>query len=296
MTVSACGGGGGGEVTSGQPPRFAVLSAFPAEGQPIFDQEVVQSTVEINGQTFRIGTLGGVQVITGLTGIGLANAAATTGALLDQFDVTGIVVSAVAGSNQRIGDVVVPATWSLSDGSTFTAHALWFGLASDLEAHGKLALDNCTLQPADMTKQICLPFAPLVLVGGKGTSTDGTNGSVAMACQTNPSPPFADVFGCDVAPEDPSMGGVSTEPVAPGGPVAIAASASTVSDMETAAIAREATKRGVPFIAFRATSDGAGDPLMLPGFPTQFFVYYRLAAHNAAAAAIAFVEHFAGAP
>ena len=62
--------------------------------------------------------------------------------------------------------------------------------------------------------------------------------------------------------------------------------------METAAIAREATKRGVPFIAFRATSDGAGDPLMLPGFPSEFFVYYRLAAHNAAAAAIAFLEHF----
>ena len=32
---------------------------------------------------------------------------------------------------------------------------------------------------------------------------------------------------------------------------------------------------------------------MLPGFPTEFFIYYRLAAHNAAAAAIAFLEHFA---
>jgi adenosylhomocysteine nucleosidase len=266
-----------------------VLSAFPAEGQAVFDQQTVQSTAEVNGHTFRIGTIAGVQVITGLTGIGLANAAATTSALLDQFDVTGIVVSAVAGSNQRIGDVVVPTTWALTDGSTYTPFSLWLELVRNLETRGQVPLDNCTLEPADPTTQVCLPFSPLVLVGGKGTSADGTNGSVAMACQPNSPPPFTDVFGCEVSADDPSMGGVSSAPAAPG---AVAAPASTVSDMETAAIAREATMRGVPFIAFRATSDGAGDPLMLPGFPSEFFIYYRLAAHNAAAAAIAFLEHF----
>ena len=36
-----------------------------------------------------------------------------------------------------------------------------------------------------------------------------------------------------------------------------------------------------PFLAVRAGSDGAGDPLGDRGFPTQFFDYYRLAAHNA---------------
>jgi adenosylhomocysteine nucleosidase len=60
--------------------------------------------------------------------------------------------------------------------------------------------------------------------------------------------------------------------------------------METAAIGREALARQVPFIAFRATSDGAEDPLMLPGFPAQFFAYYRLAAQNAAEASAAFLE------
>ena len=53
---------------------------------------------------------------------------------------------------------------------------------------------------------------------------------------------------------------------------------------------REAAARGVRFIAFRATSDGSGDPLDLPGFPAQFFTDYRLAAYNAAAAAIGFLE------
>jgi nucleoside phosphorylase len=65
--------------------------------------------------------------------------------------------------------------------------------------------------------------------------------------------------------------------------------------METAIVARAMAARGLPFIAFRAVSDGAGDPLDLPGFPAQFFAYYRLAARNAAAAAIAFVERLAGA-
>ena len=64
-------------------------------------------------------------------------------------------------------------------------------------------------------------------------------------------------------------------------------------DMETAAIARETAERGLPYIAFRAGSDGGGDPLGLPGFPAQFYAYYRLAARNAAAAAAAFLERLA---
>jgi nucleoside phosphorylase len=66
-----------------------------------------------------------------------------------------------------------------------------------------------------------------------------------------------------------------------------------VVDMETAAIAREAATRGLPYIAFRAGSDGSGDPLGLPGFPAQFYAYYRLAARNAAAATSAFLERLA---
>jgi hypothetical protein len=52
--------------------------------------------------------------------------------------------------------------------------------------------------------------------------------------------------------------------------------------MESAAVARVAAERRVPFLAVRAGSDGGGDPLGDRGFPLQFFDYYRLAAHNAA--------------
>jgi nucleoside phosphorylase len=51
-----------------------------------------------------------------------------------------------------------------------------------------------------------------------------------------------------------------------------------------------ANSHGVPFIGFRAISDGTEDPLMLPGFPAQFFVYTQLAADNAAAVTLAFVN------
>jgi nucleoside phosphorylase len=60
-------------------------------------------------------------------------------------------------------------------------------------------------------------------------------------------------------------------------------------DEETAAAGQIAKDHATPFIAFRAISDGPGDPLMLPGFPAQFFVYKQLAADNAAAMTLAFV-------
>jgi len=73
-------------------------------------------------------------------------------------------------------------------------------------------------------------------------------------------------------------------------PGAGSAAGAAAEDMETAVIAREAVGRGLRFIAFRAVSDGAADPLGLSGFPAQFFAYYRLAAGNAAAAVIAFLQ------
>src|SRR4030095_13102054 len=90
------------------------------------------------------------------------------------------------------------------------------------------------------------------------------------------------VFGCDV-----KVASVDS------GVVAGAAVVYDAVDEETAAVGRETAARGVPYIAFRAVSDGAGDPLGLPGFPVQFFAYYVLAARNAAAATAGFRAHYA---
>ena len=89
-------------------------------------------------------------------------------------------------------------------------------------------------------------------------------------------PGAGDVFGCGLPP-------ASLVPSGDDGRVLHPRSITTtdVEDMESAAVARVATARRVPFLAVRAGSDGGGDPLGDRGFPLQFFDYYRLAAHNA---------------
>ena len=66
-------------------------------------------------------------------------------------------------------------------------------------------------------------------------------------------------------------------------------------DNETAAAQAVADAHGVPFLGIRGISDGAGDPLHLPGFPFEFFFYKRIAAGNAARVTAAFLRSWAGA-
>ena len=80
------------------------------------------------------------------------------------------------------------------------------------------------------------------------------------------------------------LGIFAPAPAPPSGVTYVAA------DEETAAAGQIAKDHATPFIAFRAISDGTADPLMLPGFPAQFFVYKQLAADNAAAMTLAFVR------
>jgi adenosylhomocysteine nucleosidase len=120
-----------------------------------------------------------------------------------------------------------------------------------------------------------MPFVPEVVLGGHGMSDDPYDG--AAPCF----PGGGDVVGCEL----PSVGGAF---------VAAGASVPDVVDMETAAVIAVATERRVPFLAMRAVSDGAGDPLGDRGFPAQFFDYYRLAANNAGIVTTAVVQQIAG--
>ncbi len=259
----------GSSAKSGEAPFLAVLSAFPAELAALVERADIEERIAHDDLVLRVGTLGGVKVVLGMTGVGLINAEHTTRAVLERFPVTGVIVSGVAGASLRIGDVAVPDTWRLADGTSHRAHAAWLGLARGL-TDDYLPLERCTVVPAT-DEAVCLPHEPEVVVGGVGVSDDSF-GSNALPCQ----PGGDDVFGCDIALEEVAQSPDDVEPA--------------VVDMETTAIAREASKLGLPFIAFRAVSDGAGDPLGLPGFPAQFFAYYRLAATNAAAATTAFLE------
>jgi nucleoside phosphorylase len=274
---AACGDdGGGGTGASGAPPaRIAVLSAFPGELAAVLARMRVEQTVEVAGRTVRVGTLGGTPVVAAMTGIGLVNAANTSRAVLAQFPIRGVVVSGVAGSSLNIADVAAVASWSLSDGSTYVVDRRWLRIAKELAEARSVRFESCALVPSASPDPVCLPNPPVLVVGGEGESEDPFGGA-AFPCHAG----SGDIYGCDA--EERAVTAAAAGTGADG-------ETPLIQDMESAAIAREAAAQGVPFIAFRAVSDGAGDPLGLPGFPAQFYAYYHLAANNAAAAAEAFL-------
>jgi nucleoside phosphorylase len=289
LAAAICACGGTVSVDGAPQRRLAVLSAFPAELAAVLAHATVTDRMEIEGRVFRLGVVRGVPVVLAMTGIGLVNAATTTRTVLEQFEIAGVVVSGVAGSSLRIGDVAVPIRWMLRDGTTFTAHQPWLDLAREIAAPGVASLERCTLL-ASRPEPVCMMHEPAIVVGGRGMSADPF-GNRPFACR----PGGNDLYGCDVESNgDDSAAGFDRHAV---DAVTTAQSAEPATeDMETAAIAREALAHGVPFIAFRAVSDGAGDPLRLPGFLAQFSAYYHFAARNAAAATVAFLDRLAALP
>jgi adenosylhomocysteine nucleosidase len=95
-------------------PRVAVVCAFEPEWKVLKASLGEAKSHSINGVEFITGTLSGRKVVLFLSGISLVNAAMNTQLALDRFDVTGIVVSGIAGGvdpNLQIGDVAVAARW-----------------------------------------------------------------------------------------------------------------------------------------------------------------------------------------
>ena len=250
-------------------PEVAVLSAFPAELAPLVAAAEIETTVEAEGRQYHVGRLEGVRVVLGVTGIGTVNAADRASAVVRNFAPEAIVMSAVAGSRYRIGDVVIPAEWlEVRSGNVFPVNPAMLALARRAAPVLPGPLESCTRVPPTSPDgaTVCLPYEPAVVFATQGESADPFNGQ-AFPCI----PGAGEVFGCEL----------------PAAPTALVEA--EAEDMETAAVARVAAEQDVPFVAMRAVSDGAGDPLGDRGFPMQFFDYYRLAAGNAALVTRAFL-------
>jgi nucleoside phosphorylase len=296
-------------------PRLLVLAPTPVEIGPLLAHERVSKTAVIDGRQFFVGKLKGNEVVLALSGIGLVNAEHTTRVAFDNFGcgrrgITGVVLSGTSGGHTYIGDVTVPARWT-KDGKTWSpTDPRMLATAKRVIAKGVPLLRDaplgdcaCTGADPDAVKPVHMPRAPQILLGGNGRSSDPFQGH-PMPCV----PQGGDVFGCQpcraprVDPNDAARflaGGAAlfadpnfitgyfqAPPSTPAG--------YETDDMETAAVARVAALKAVPFIGFRSLSDGLGDPLNLPGFPAQFFVYRQYAAENAAAVAMAFLTAWAG--
>jgi nucleoside phosphorylase len=292
-------------------PRLLVVSAVPAEIGPMLRRAAIDHVVEAGGRRFYVGGLEGHRVVMALTGIGLVNADDTLRAAFDRFGcgIRGVVMSGTSGGRTTIGDVTIPARWTLDGGATwYAADSRMLSTAREASASVRLARAAPVGDPAcvglnpDAVRAVGVLSAPRVVAGGDGSSADPFGGRM-FPCV----PRGGDVFGCRPCADrgvsaaevarfaaraapflDPSffLGYLEAPPSTPAG--------FDADDMETAAVARVATEHGVPFIAFRALSDGGGDPLHLPGFPAQFFVYRQLAADNAGAVTVAFLRGWRG--
>ncbi|HEX4865627.1 MAG TPA: hypothetical protein VFV02_16275, partial [Acidimicrobiales bacterium] len=288
-----------------------ILSAMPLEAAPIFAAaDVNPNPVWVdNGRGFWSGVVEGNQAIIALTGIGLSNATQTTQAAFNHFPCFSAVVFSGTSGGDFIGDVMVPSRWT-QDGKQFvdTSAAALGVLNRALQQPIALEQSTPTGDPLCACGTVGLPSAtipvtllhvPKVEVGGDALSNDGFGGRT-LPC----TPEASDVLGCwpckfpDTAAFTQGTNLATTVPpfLDPsfflGYPSASAAPPGTFvsQDMETAAVFAIAAAKNVPFIGFRAASDGGGDPLMLPGFPSEFFVYRQLAADNAAAVALAFLR------
>ena len=297
-------------------PRLLVLSAFPAELDALLPAAHVDRMVVVQGRPFYVGRLAGNDVVMGLTGIGPVNATRTTKLAFGAFRcgpapaITGVVFSGVSGGRTFIGDVTVASRWTLDGGKTWVrTDPTMFAVARSVS--GSVHLDRtdpagdpaCVGVDPTLLRTISVDRQPRFVFGGNGGTTDPVGGK-RLPCV----PGGGDIFGCDpcLAPERPTpdpqdfaqSAASFVDPsflagwLASGGPPAEPANY-TANDEESAAAAEVAHANGVPFIAFRALSDGKGDPLMLPGFPFQFFVYKDLAAQNAGKTTLAFLQAWA---
>lgn len=238
---------------------LVVMSAFPPELTKLLGKADVHSTRAVGEATCYIGTLAGNEVVLLLSGIGLGRAAATTRAVLDSFNVSGLVFSGIAGGinpDLNIGDVTIPARWGHADGDLGPGDdGFWLAVDVSMLKTARAVAGLAAL--IDSTPEgVRLERRPRIMVGGNGVSNS---------------------FFVD----DPEYRGWLW-----------ATFEANAVDMETAAVARVAHEAGIPYIAFRSLSDLAGGG---PGV-NQVDTFFQLAADNAATVVLAFLTAWAGPP
>lgn len=302
-----------------------IASAYPAEMGKIMKATKLDRVEPVrsprpDSKEYWTGTLNGKPVIETIVGIGPVDATHTTRDAFEVFGscITGVVFSGVAGAGSdhkgpggssrsaRIGDVTVPDAWNNGTGP-YGGVADTSMMAVAAKVAPKVHLESTT--PAGDRACLCVdpgtipgvtfPYTPKVLLHGKGATTDPFGGQPAPCLQHG-----GDLGGCEPCPaamgasQDPQrfVTGTSNPGFFPGLVTGSVGSGSPTGsgpfiegDDETGAVGAVANAHKVPFIGFRGISDGSPDPLMLPGFPAQFYVYDQLAADNAAAMALAFV-------
>lgn len=272
-------------------PRIAVMAAFDRELVEILAKATITETRIVNGRTHHLGTLGGQPVVILLSGFSIVNAAMTTQALLDRYEITQIVFSGIAGGVNpalQVGDVTIPAQWGNYQESAFGRKTAT-GFHSD---------------------RITTPFANYGMMFPQGTSVTVRgapadslerrfwfpvdSGALAHATRAASGIRLGQCMRVDVCVAHQPRIVIGGNGVA--GPTFVdnaeyrewvwATFRADALDMESSAVAVVAYENRVPYIVFRGISDLAG------GGEGRNVVrsYGQLAAANAAAVVIAYLQ------
>lgn len=276
-----------------QAPRTAIISAFGAELEAFKAQATINKTVVLNGRTVYLGTLGDQKVLMTLSGVSMVNAAMTTQAVLDHFNVERIVFSGIAGGvnpNLAIGDVVIPAQWSEYQENLFAREVepevfeppVWF--YTDLPNYGMMFPDTVSITTVNGVPDQGAEYRWFETDAGMLDIAEQVVGSVELD-QCTPDgvclseEPIIKVGGNGVS-------GPTFVDNAEYREYAWTTWTADALDMESAAVAHVATVNDVPFIVFRSLSDLAGGG---PG-ENEVGIFFQLAANNSAKVMTAFIE------
>ena len=258
-------------------PRIAVISAFAPEIAILETALEGAETRRIGPAHYTTGQLEGRDVVLFLSGISTVNAAMTTQAALDHFDVTAVLFSGIAGGvdpNLGIGDVVVAERWAHYLEGAFAretpqGYALPGWMDGAVANYGMIHTRGVDVVPPGgdaPESRFWFDSDPALLdiarLAAEGLELENAGGDL---------PPKVTVGGNGVSgPVFMDNAGFRDH--------AFAAFGARVLDMESASVAQVAYANAVPFIAFRSLSDLAGGG----GGENEIAAFLSVAAANSA--------------
>jgi adenosylhomocysteine nucleosidase len=244
-------------------PRIAVVSAFPPEWIALQAELTESAEHTINGRKFITGKFGGKDVVLFLSGVSMVNAAMTTQSALDQFVITSVIFSGIAGGVDpalNIGDVVVAEQWgqyleAVFARKTADGYAIPpFMAKEEFAGYGMIVPRSTSVArkggAAEATK-FWFPSDPGLLDAARKVAAKLNLEDCAEENKCLSQPPKIVVGGNGVSGQAFVDNAEFREYV-------LSTFKAKVLDMESAAVAHVTYANGVPFLAVRSLSDLAG--------------------------------------
>lgn len=276
-------------------PRIAIATAYDPEFSVLLPSLTEPEEHQIHGVSYWTGDLGGQAVVLFKTGVSIVNATMNTQRLVDEFNITHILVSGVAGSvdpTLSIGDVIVPERWAKYDEVTYMREtepgvytAPFPGVTPLVPPYGFMGTRGVRIATSgdlNPAPQLWFNVDSDLLNLAENASSEAQVTQCDKENRCLPAKPIIRIGGAGVS------GSVFMDNGAYRDYLHVTFDAQVV-EMETAAIAMVAHSNEIPFIAFRSVSDLAGGG---NANENQIRVFEHLAARNSAALVLAFLEQF----